>query len=114
MLKKVPSIFLIFMLVFILSACSQNSSVVRSTRPEITYVNSKTVKASIKNAYSAHVAAMAEAGKSYQNLWDYLYSDGENTYTFNSNGETLIVKFDNYKVQQAGTYGEWTLYEIIE
>lgn len=68
--------------------------------------NETSLKANIKNAHSAHVAAKAEAHEDYLEIDGYVYvNDGE---AYNSDGSEAT--FDTTGKTAAGTYGDWTLY----
>ncbi len=71
--------------------------------------NATSQKANIKNAHSAHVAAMADAGESYEDMWDYIYSDGENAYAIDEDGN--VTESATTNKTSVGTYGKWTLWE---
>lgn len=71
--------------------------------------NATSQKANIKNAHSAHVAAMADAGESYGEIDDYIYVSDGKAYSVDDKGN-VSPNAATTNLEKKGTYGAWELW----
>ena len=79
--------------------------------------NAASLKAEIKNAYSSFVADEALDGRTYEDIEDYVFGDGESYYVWNASAndgegawETTSFTKGTEDFQSAKSYNGFTLY----